>query len=116
MLCQNCGRQVEFVGNVCAWCGAPKMQSQSIHLYSQIFGIALGFLGVFIGNKVDPEIGWLVGGLIGVVVGALLGIKAGSNVGTVNVQCPNCGTALVVNRAQGPNYNCPQCGGLFHLK
>lgn len=116
MLCQNCGRQVEFIGNVCPWCGAQKLQSQSIHLFVNIFGIGLGLLGGFIGYKVNAEMGMIVGGLIGMVVGVALGYKTGSTAGTVNLKCPLCGTELVVDRAKGPNYNCPKCGGLFHLK
>ena len=38
MLCQNYGRQVEFVGNVCPWCGAQKLQSQTIQIFFYVRG------------------------------------------------------------------------------
>lgn len=116
MLCQNCGRQVEFIGNVCPWCGAQKLQSQSILLFANIFGIGLGLLGGFIGDKVNDEYGMVVGALIGLVVGVALGYRTGSTAGSVEVQCPNCKADLTVNRAEGPNFNCCKCVGLFHLK
>lgn len=31
MLCLICGREVEFNGNVCPWCGTQKVQSQVTH-------------------------------------------------------------------------------------
>lgn len=116
MLCQNCGRQVEFIGNVCPWCGVQKIQSQSIHMFIYIYGIPLGLLGGFIGNKVNDEYGMIVGALIGLVVGVALGYRTGSTAGIVNLKCPHCRTDLEVTRSEGPNYKCPKCGQLFHLR
>ena len=124
MLCQNCGRQVEFIGNVCAWCGAPKIQSQSIHLFANIFGIGLGLLGGFIGSKVNEEYGMIVGALIGLVVGVLLGYNKGAQVGTQNgaarrgenanrTDCPHCGYRTSFNVAQNPDKYCANCGKRF---
>ena len=115
MLCQNCGRQVEFVGNVCAWCGAPKMQSQAAHFYFYIWGFLGLCLGGFIGNLVEPEAGAFFGALIGGIILGVIGYNKGSNAFNQNVSCPHCKADLVVNRAAGPNYTCANCGGTFHL-
>ena len=116
MLCQNYGRQVEFVGNVCPWCGAQKLQSQTI----QIFFYVWGFIGLCVGGGIGylavGDEGAFVGGLIGGVIGIVIGIFKGSTALNQNVKCPGCGTDLVVDKAKGPNYNCCKCGQLFHLK
>lgn len=116
MLCQNCGRNVEFIGNVCPWCGAQKMQSQLTHMYSYFWGfLGAGVCG-YIGYTVNPEAGWLIGGGFGLVLGVIIGFAKGSTALNQNVQCPHCGANLVLNRSEGPNYKCLNCGGLFHLK
>ena len=115
MLCQNCGRQVEFVGNVCPWCGAQKLQSQTIHIFLYIGG----FIGLCIGGRagyvVSGDDGVFVGALIGGIIGGVLGLFKGSAALKQQVSCPHCNADLEVDRAQGPNYNCPECGGIFHL-
>ena len=116
MLCLNCGREVEFNGNVCPWCGAQKVQSQVTHIYSYFWGFLGAGVGGFIGYQMEPEVGWLIGGGIGLVVGVVFGFSKGSTALNQNVKCPLCGTDLVVDKAKGPNYNCPKCGGLFHLQ
>lgn len=116
MLCLNCGREVEFNGNVCPWCGAQKVQSQVTHIYSYFWGFLGAGVGGFIGFQMNADVGWLIGGGIGLVVGVVFGFSKGSAALNQNVKCPGCGTDLVVDRAKGPNYNCPKCGGLFHLK
>jgi DNA-directed RNA polymerase subunit RPC12/RpoP len=116
MLCLNCGREVEFNGNVCPWCGAQKVQSQLTHIYAYFWGILGAGLGAFIGYQMDPEFGWFVGGGIGMVGGIVIGLAKGSSALKQAVKCPLCGTDLEVDRAKGPNYNCGKCGGLFHLQ
>ncbi len=118
MLCQNCGREVEFIGNVCPWCGVQKLQSQSIHIFIYIYGIPLGLLGAFIGDKVNPEMGMVVGALIGMVVGVILGYSRGAQVGTQNgnpnqTDCPHCGYKTSINVAQNPDKYCFNCGKRF---
>ena len=116
MLCQNCGRQVEFIGNVCPWCGAPKLQSQTI----QIFFYIWGFIGLCVGGGIGylavGDEGAFVGGVIGGIVGGVVGYFKGSTAPNQNVKCPHCKARLAVNRVEGPNYNCPKCGGVFHIQ
>ena len=77
MQCLNCGREVEFNGNVCPWCGAQKLQSQSIHMFINIYGIPLGLPGGFIGDRMNGEYGMVVGGLLGAIIGVILGYRTG---------------------------------------
>ena len=116
MLCLNCGRQVEFVGNVCPWCGAQKLQSQNLHITTLFWGLLGTFLGAGIGWEFNNVVGAVIGGIIGMVGGTALGIARASAPLNQNVKCPLCRTDLVVDKAKGPNYNCPKCGGLFHLQ
>lgn len=88
MLCQNCGREVEFNGNVCPWCGAQKVQSQVTHIYSYFWGFLGAGGGGFIGYQINPEVGWLIGGGIGLVVGVVFGFSKGSSALNQNVKCP----------------------------
>lgn len=116
MLCLNCGRDVEFNGNVCPWCGAQKAQSQLTHIFCYFWGFLGAGVGGFIGYQMDPEVGWLIGGGIGMVIGIIIGLNKGSTALNQNVQCPHCKATLIVNRSEGPNYNCCECGQLFHLQ
>lgn len=78
MLCLNCGREIEFNGNVCPWCGAPKMQSQRVSIFSLLYGLGGAFIGVGLGVTVNEEFGWLIGGFIGMVIGVIAGYSKGS--------------------------------------
>ena len=78
MLCQNCGRQVEFVGNVCPWCGAPKLQSQTIQIFFYIWGFIGMCVGAGIGYLTIGDEGAYIGGLIGEVIAVVIGIIKGS--------------------------------------
>lgn len=40
----------------------------------------------------------------------------GSTALNQNVKCPHCKANLAVNGAQGPNYGCPKCEGVFHVQ
>ena len=115
MLCQNCGRQVEFVGNVCPWCGAQKMRSQAAHIYFYIWGFIGVGIGGFIGYHTGEDAGGFVGALVGGVILGVIGYIKGANAFNQQVACPHCKADLIVNSSQGPNYTCQNCGGVFHL-
>lgn len=116
MLCLNCGKEIPVIGNVCPWCGANKQQSTLANAMMWIFMLVGGGIGAFIGNQIDPEAGWVFGGFIGGVAGGVIGFFQGSKPVAQNVNCPNCGVLLTINRMEGPNFNCPKCRQLFHLQ
>ena len=116
MLCQNCGRQVEFVGNVCPWCGAQKMRSQAAHICFYIWG----FIGVGIGGGIGyltvGDEGGFIGGVIGGVVLGVAGYAKGLNAFDRVVKCPNCGADTAVKKSHTrPFHHCPNCGSLIRL-
>jgi uncharacterized protein YbaR (Trm112 family) len=119
MLCLNCGKRVPFVGDVCPWCRTPKQQSQRTSIFYYIYGSIGGAIGYCIGDSVGGEgtaiYGVIIGIIIGGVVGIVQGMQAGKGSSLTQVNCPQCKTLLTVDRNQGPNYNCPSCGFLFHL-
>jgi len=74
MLCQNCGKQVEFVGNVCPWCHTPKVKSQVIHVYAYIGGLLGGVLGAGAGYVISHGDFSMFGCLLGMCAGIFTGI------------------------------------------
>jgi predicted amidophosphoribosyltransferase len=52
MLCNGCGKQIPFVGDVCPYCQRGKTRAQLYHLA----GYGAAFVGAFIGWKIGG--GW----------------------------------------------------------
>ena len=116
MQCSNCGKNVEFAGNICPYCGTPKIQDQRINIFAYLYGFGGAAIGAGLGLGVNEEVGWLVGGFIGMIIGTFAGILKGSAPFAQNIQCPHCGITNTVNPAQGPNFQCYKCKGIFHIQ
>lgn len=113
MLCLNCGRQVEFVGNVCPWCGAQKMRPQAAHICFYMWGFIGVGIGGGIGCLVAGDEGGFIGGAIGGVILGVVGYVKGLNAFDRVVKCPNCGSDMAVKKSHTrPFHHCPNCGSL----
>ena len=128
MLCQNCGRQVEFVGNVCPWCGAKKQQSQATLIFFWIGGIIGLCIGGFIGHQMEPEAGAFIGGVIGGIIGGVIGILKTPTIQNSSHEdnreqtnnsiverpfCPHCGCNTGIDTDLNPDKFCVNCGKRF---
>ena len=91
MLCQNCGKEIPFVGQVCPWCHTNKAESQRTFLLVYVYGFVGMILGAVLGAasgigtaidkgflEGDGEVGWLIGGVVGGftlgVIGGIIGL------------------------------------------
>lgn len=91
MLCQNCGKEIPFVGQVCPWCHANKAESQKAFILVYGYGFGGMVLGAVLGAASgigtaidkgildgDGEAGWVIGGVVGglacSVIGGIVGL------------------------------------------
>jgi len=74
MLCEHCGMDIPFVGDICPHCHKPKIESQASHMSGLVFGVIGAFVGGSLGYEINGFIGGIVLGFIGLVVFITLGI------------------------------------------